>query len=899
MYKIMCTQSALPDRHRWAFSTRLLLTAIGVGLVVFFGTNNSSFGAGRQFVRGHIPAVVSHLHPLGRLPAANRLNLTIGLPLRNEQALDDLLREIYDPASPNFHQYLTPEQFAEQFGPTKQDYQAVIDFAEANGLKVTGRHPNRVVLDVSGSVADIERVFQVTLQTYRHPREARDFYAPDAEPSVDLGIPLLHVSGLDNYSLPHPADFRVEKLSAVTANATPNSGAGPGGGYMGNDFRAAYVPGVALNGSGQNVALVEFDGYVSNDIAAYISQAGLTNYPIVLTNVSITVPVSPGDGNGEVCLDIETVIAMAPAVSKIIVYEAPNNNTVSWSSMLSRIANDNLARQISSSWGGGSPDSASESIFKQMASQGQTYFNAVGDNNAFTGTIPFPSDSTNITQVGGTTLSTTGPGGAWVLETTWDWGAGIGSSGGVSPTYAIPTWQQGINMTTNQGSAVMRNTPDVALTADNVFIVADTNQLEIAAGTSAAAPLWAGYTALVNQQAAAGGKPAVGFINPAVYAVGKSAKFTSDFNDIVTGNNFWDGSTNKFSAVPGYDLCTGWGTPAGENLIDALATVSDALAVAPGSGFAASGPAGGAFTVGSQSFNLTNSGAALLNWSIINTSLWLTVSSTNGSLTPGGVATTVTIGLNPAAYNLSAGIYTSSVRFTNLTSHAVRTRQFAMLVGQQMIQNGGFESGSGKLSYWMQTGLTNSYTYDYTDDGSITGISPHSGTYLMTFGQAGSLGYISQTLSTVTNQGYLISLWFNCGGSMPNEFSVSWNGTTLFDQVNIGAIGWTNMQFVVKAAGPSTVLQFGGRNDPAYLGLDDVTVTPIPKPVLQMPVKTGSNFKFTWNSMAGIVYQAQYKTNLLQANWTPFSTNSGTGLALSATNAVGLDPQRFYRVIVP
>ena len=134
---------------------------------------------------------------------------------------------------------------------------------------------------------------------------------------------------------------------------------------------------------------------------------------------------------------------------------------------------------------------------------------------------------------------------------------------------------------------------------------------------------------------------------------------------------------------------------------------------------------------------------------------------------------------------------------------------------------------------------------------------------------------------------------------MPNEFSVSWNGTTLFDQVNIGAIGWTNMQFVVKAAGPSTVLQFGGRNDPAYLGLDDVTVTPIPKPVLQMPVKTGSNFKFTWNSMAGIVYQAQYKTNLLQANWTPFSTNSGTGLALSATNAVGLDPQRFYRVIVP
>ena len=87
------------------------------------------------------------------------LNLAIGLPLRNEQALDDLLQQIYDPASPNFRHYLTPEQFTEQFGPTEQDYQAVIDFAKANGLTVTGTHPNRVVLDVSGSVADIERVF--------------------------------------------------------------------------------------------------------------------------------------------------------------------------------------------------------------------------------------------------------------------------------------------------------------------------------------------------------------------------------------------------------------------------------------------------------------------------------------------------------------------------------------------------------------------------------------------------------------------------------------------------------------------------------------------------------------------------------------------------------------------
>ena len=184
MYKRMCSEywSELTLRNHpcLTLNRRSLLIATGIGLAVFFGAIDTGFAADRQVVQGNVPAVVSQLQPLGRLPAASSLNLTIGLPLRNEQALDDLLREIYDPASPNFHHYLTPEQFAEQFGPTKQDYQAVIDFAEANGLKVTGTQPNRVVLDVSGSVADIERVFQVTLQTYRHPQEARDFYAPDA-----------------------------------------------------------------------------------------------------------------------------------------------------------------------------------------------------------------------------------------------------------------------------------------------------------------------------------------------------------------------------------------------------------------------------------------------------------------------------------------------------------------------------------------------------------------------------------------------------------------------------------------------------------------------------------------------------------------------------------------------
>ena len=180
-------------------NSRRLWVVTGLGVALLFGPIRSSLAAGRQFLHGHIPEAVSHLQPTGRFPGTNRLNLAIGLPLRNQAALDKLLQQIYDPASPNFRQYLTPEQFAERFGPTEQDYQAVIDFAKANGLTVTGTHPNRVMLDVSGTVADIERVFHVTMRTYRHPTENRTFFAPDAEPSVDLAVPILHISGLDDF----------------------------------------------------------------------------------------------------------------------------------------------------------------------------------------------------------------------------------------------------------------------------------------------------------------------------------------------------------------------------------------------------------------------------------------------------------------------------------------------------------------------------------------------------------------------------------------------------------------------------------------------------------------------------------------------------------------------------
>ena len=521
---------------------------------------------------GHVPTAAVRQADSGRWPATNQLSLAIGLPPRDAAALDEFVRELYDPASPHFHQFITPQEFAARFGPSEADYATVKNFAQTNGFTVTGTHDNRLVLDVRADAARIERALHINLRKFQHPTEAREFFAPDVDPTVDAAIPVEHIAGLDNFSLPRPMSV-VRPLTGTAAKIAPHAGSGSGGSYVGNDFRASYAPGSALTGSGQSVALLQFDGYYASDIAAYINLAGLTNYPVALTNIAVNGGVvTPGSGNVEVCLDIEMVLSMSPGVSKILVYEAPNGGTA-WSTILSRIANDNLAKQIGCSWGSTSPgakDPTSETIFKQMAAQGQSFFNASGDADAFTNGIPFPSESTNITQVGGTILSTTGPGGDWTGESSWNRNNGIGTSGGVSANYSIPIWQQGLSMTSNHGSTTLRNVPDVAMTGESVLVLYNHGATGVAGGTSCAAPLWAGFMALVNQQAVAAGQAPVGFINPAVYAIGNSSLYSSCFHDTIVGNNFRSTSPTNFPAVAGFDLCTGWGTPTGTNLMNAL-----------------------------------------------------------------------------------------------------------------------------------------------------------------------------------------------------------------------------------------------------------------------------------------------------------------------------------------
>jgi subtilase family serine protease len=216
----------------------------------------------------------------------------------------------------------------------------------------------------------------------------------------------------------------------------------------------------------------------------------------------------------------------------------------------------------------------------QLAVQGQSMFQASGDNGA--NSIQYASDSQWVTSVGGTRLNMSGNGQSYTSEIVWNTlnvnnppqGAGA-SCGGVSGQFAIPFWQQNVNMTAAGGSTIMRDVPDVAAVADDLFIF-DSGVTNDGGGTSFASPLWAAFTALINQQLQADNLPPVGFLNPIIYYIGSgpASYYTSAFHDITVGNNETPSSPNRFSAGPGYDLCTGWGSPNGMGLINTIVSLS-------------------------------------------------------------------------------------------------------------------------------------------------------------------------------------------------------------------------------------------------------------------------------------------------------------------------------------
>jgi kumamolisin len=261
-------------------------------------------------------------------------------------------------------------------------------------------------------------------------------------------------------------------------------------------------------------------------------------------------------------VDIEEAISMAPGLSSVRVYVSDTSDV----DIFNKMATDNISKTLSCSWGWSPADPSSDDpIFKEFAAQGQNLFAASGDSGAYSkrSSDVYPADDAYLTSVGGTDLTTASAGGAWKSETAWS-----DSGGGISPdNIAIPSYQKtaGVITTANKGSTTLRNSPDVAAEANTDNYICYDGTCEGGwGGTSFAAPRWAAFVALANQQSVANGGSTLGFINPAIYTIGLGSGYSAAFHDITSGSN------GTYSAEKGYDLVTGWGSPNGTGLINAL-----------------------------------------------------------------------------------------------------------------------------------------------------------------------------------------------------------------------------------------------------------------------------------------------------------------------------------------
>ncbi|RSD19313.1 S53 family peptidase [Amycolatopsis eburnea] len=488
------------------------------------------------------------------------ITAALSLKLHDQQALEKFLADVQNPASPQYHRFLTPAQFNARFGPTQADVDKAVSFlgkAGATGIKVSG---NRQAVTFTGSAARLESAFGTRIGTYHDQVSGRDFFANDAAPAVPAGVSdvVSGVVGLDDHAVRTHSSKAAVKPNAVKAVTPPV-------------LKTAYgTSGLSATGSGVKVGFVEFDGYQKANITKYDSTYGLSAGSVTTVPVSgANYDSSPGDGQIEVELDIEVVHALAAAASDYV-YEAPNSSAGELA-MYQKIASDHTVNVVSISWGAcesAEGSSAAKSVSSAIATgtaEGISYFAAAGDDGTTdcyrqTGStakaVDFPASSPNVTGVGGTQLTVTSSN-TYSSETAWNDGASNGSTGGgTSTVFTAPSWQ-------SAQSTTYRKVPDVSADAasGSGYYIYTAGAWETVWGTSGAAPLWAAFATLQNQVHGGG----LGNLNPKFYSIGNGSSYATGFHDVTTGNNSLHGTTG-FTAGTKYDQVTGWGSFKGTGL---------------------------------------------------------------------------------------------------------------------------------------------------------------------------------------------------------------------------------------------------------------------------------------------------------------------------------------------
>ena len=498
------------------------------------------------------------------------LDVAVSLALRNPAALDRFIASVSDPSSRAYGHYLSPTQFAALYGPTPAQVDQLVQHLRTSGLTVMSVTPNRTIVDASGPVRAVETAFGVTISDWHDAAQNRDFYGNDSQPLLPSSLApfVVGIAGLNNHyrATPHAVSPRASAGAAVAGALRPI------------DIKTAYdvVPLAArgLTGAGQRLGLFELDGFSQTNISTYDAEYGLVTLPPAV--VLVDGGSFPNGGQIEVELDIEVMHAIAPA-APITVWEGPNTDKGAIDTYNAMVTSDTTPSN-STSWGQCEPSTTAaimttlDSIFKQAAAQGQSFYAASGDTGAYdcAGTpssawtdpaVDSPASDPFVTGVGGTTL-TLGPSSSYGSESAWSIPTRtppLGSGGGLSMMFSEPGWQAGPGVA-NSYSNAMRQVPDVSLNADprtgySIYATdkGTTGWFDVG-GTSAAAPVWAAFTGILNQFRASYDLRPIGFANPTLYRLGSTAQRYPAFHDVVTGDNL------KYQASIGWDYATGWGS---------------------------------------------------------------------------------------------------------------------------------------------------------------------------------------------------------------------------------------------------------------------------------------------------------------------------------------------------
>ncbi|MGQ4479227.1 S53 family peptidase [Streptomyces sp. SAS_276] len=476
----------------------------------------------------------------GAVSASKRIAVAISLTPRNDKSLDTFIADVSNPRSSSYGHYLTKAQFAARFGRTDAEVKQVREYLRAQGLTVDKVHSGNLLVDATGTAAQLEKAFGTKLSTWKDAKSGRAFYANETAPTLPTAIAGLvsDVTGLNN---------RAQLHHQATSTVAPRNG--PGGGYTPAQLKGGYNVSSTYTGSGQKIALLEFDGFQQSNITKYDTNYSLGSPTPTVSKVDGG-SGALGDGQVEVELDIEVLHAIAPKAN-VTVFEGPNSDAGEVDTYQAIV--DSGIPTTSISWGASESQrttsniNAVDAVFKAGAAEGLGFYAASGDDGSDdagngTTTVDYPASDPYVTGVGGTKLTVTSSN-AFSKEVAWS-----GGGGGKSSVFKIPSWQTAVQKSAGGG---YRQVPDVSAHANpspGVSIYSQGTWTSVG-GTSAAAPEWAAFGALYNQQAAASGKANLGFANPALYA----AKGTG-FHDITSGSN------GAYSAATGWDFTSGWGS---------------------------------------------------------------------------------------------------------------------------------------------------------------------------------------------------------------------------------------------------------------------------------------------------------------------------------------------------